>query len=532
MGAMRWTLLIFLLVLVMVIGCVPKGTGDDDDDEDDDDDDEAPESGVGSYTVSLNMVPTPIGKGTEISVRTLFGPDGKSVEAESILLSDWIEGLEPFAPDAEKFTYEFVNRIEQSTGETGKTSLPGFGDLSDTAFYENDEGLCIGRLSEGASSFSICEMEDGSVVTHPIDSEFDYKSISWINERTGEQIDHLGQTVALKSTVTVGTGVITAGSYLKTFVQTGGHGAKVFGDMSATEDEFGYDGSLLSEIYTFEGDEIFIEVQITSHDGMIELVPVSGFHLAVLSLGNPVDDPEPLSVADLEADPGRWAGALVSLSDLEMVDVDPGDPTTDWPVYGEKSKDIRVRETGGGTKIGLPVYEGTGIPGSIAPEEPFDVAGVVHFEGGSLSVYPRKIEDINPTDQSLEGYVQVSVIGEEKTSAVNLSTLPAGLQVLELGGDPVSVVSIASVVRAVAITRNPKKFIYKHVAFDGLEAESVVSFDEMKAGVLFQDAQETVDEPDPMVTSHFWKGMNLSETYFLRGVTEVRASRNIEETID
>ena len=526
---MSFLIFTVFLLLLFAFSCAEKKTGDDDpgdEEEADDDDDDIPESGVGSYSVYLNMVPVQIGLNTTIENRAVFDESGKSFETQTILLSDVISAQEPFVADANKFKYELINFIDQSTNQT-KSSLPGFESLSKAAFYEGegDLGLCVGWIESGNESNSLCMMDQGTIVTHPIESEFDeLQTISWINERDGDQPAHLGQTIAAFGTVTVGSGVIVSGSYLKMFASKDGYGVKIFADMSATEKDDGYAGQLMSEIHTFEGDEVFIKGRITVHEGMIEFVPSSGYHLAVLSRNNPVDASVDKTISELLDDPYRWAGALVRVNDLNFVDVDPGDSTTDWPEYGTKSKDIRVKHTSGGAKIGLPVYEGTGIPGSFKPESGFNAVGLFNISGTGYQLFPRKIEDINPSESTLSGIVRVSVNAEEAMTPVNLALLPACDHPISKGSNPVPVVSIASVIRASGITWDYKRVEYKIIASDGRKPFDPIIFDESKSGILYQGDPET----KASVNSYFWEGMGLSEIYYLNDVSDVVAFRSFE----
>jgi hypothetical protein len=243
----------------------------------------------------------------------------------------------------------------------------------------------------------------------------------------------------------------------------------------------------------------------------------------VLSTNNPVEAPAAVAIDDLVADLYRWAGALVKVSDVQMVDINPNDPTTDWPAYGSKSKGIMIQQMTGGAKIGLPIYEGTGIPGSLKPDAGFTAIGAFHLDGTIFEMYPRKIEDINPTEQRLAGQVRVSLVGESLSTLVDLANVPAGMERLNEGDDPVAVVSLAEVTRLSGIVRNWKKLTYKPVAYDDRKPFETVTFDQNKSGVLYQGAPDSPDQPDPLVDSFYWKGMNLSEIYYLVGVTQVQA---------
>lgn len=517
-----------LIAACFSFSCAEKKTGSDDNDSaETDDDDSVPTQGVGSYTVKLNMVPVLLGKNGEIKSHKIIDIAGNSFDVDGILLSEVIANLEPFADDADDFIYEFINYFDESTNSQ-KTSMPAFDDLSKAVFYEGEEeeGLCVGWSEAGFEQFSICQMGEGTIVTHPIDDAFDFKTLEWVNQRTGENPDHLGDIVLIKATVYLASGTTVSGSYLKTYVQQDGYGLKIFADMSAGIEDQGYDGALFSDIYTFEGDEVFVKGRITAHDNMIEFVPLSGYHLAVLSQNNSTATPLKITIDELIDAPYRYAGALVFLEDLIFTDIDPGDPATDWPEYGLKSKEIRVKHSSGSPKIGLPIYEGTGIPGSIKPEDGFDAIGAFNLDSQGYSIYPRKIEDINPVEEKLSGTVKVTIYGENKTAAVNLATLPACNVVLEHGSPQTLVVSIASVIRASGITRNPKLLEYKPVAYDGRKPFDTIIFTEAKSGVLYRNSSKG-ENKESGVNSFFWEGMNLSDIYYLNGVSDVFCYRDI-----
>jgi len=518
-------LIIIMIMLILSFSCAEKKTGDSGDDDDHDD---SLTDGVGAYSVKLNMVPVLLGEHVRAEAYSVMDSSGNTFEVQGIAVADMILELAPFSDDAGKFTYEFVNYFDQS-GSDSKGTFTDFDELSKTIFYEGEEelGLCVGRLETGYEDQTLCNMENGAIVTHPKEDAFDIKTLDWVNERTGEVPDHLGEIVTVRATVHVPSGAVVSGSYLKTFLQEKGAGVKIFADMSATEENDGYDGALFTEINTFEGDEIFVKGRISAHENMIEFIPVSGYHMAVLSRTNPTENPKEISIDDLIQSPFKYAGALVLLKELIFADVDPGDPATDWPEYGFKSKEIRVKHLSGSPKIGLPIYEGTGIPGSIKPEDGFDAVGAFNIDGETYNIYPRKIEDINPVTETLTGAIRVTLYGENKTIPVNLATLQSSEVVMEAGADPVVAVSLASVIRAAGITRDPKLLEYKPVAGDGRKPFETIIFDQGKSGILYIGASKTGTK-ESQINSHFWEGMELSDIYYLKGVSDIFCYREIK----
>jgi len=518
--------ILFLLVLAcaaLALSCAPKESGDDDDDDD------STGGDLTSYIVYINMVPVSF---QEIPTAELAVIDesGDPITVNGAVVAEVIGDLEEFAGDAAKFTYDFVNASDEILSDSvGVENLPTFEELQDAVFYECTGGgdLCIGWTQE-KEGYHFSGMDGGSLVTMPIDGAFEFVELSAINERDGDQPSLLGETVCARAVVTVGTQVIVDGSYVKTFIQEGDFGVKIFADVGANREDDGYDGSLMSEISTFEGDELFIKGRVTVHNNMIEFVPVSGYHVARLSINNQVPEPRAATLAELVDSPYDYAGSLVRVDDLEIVDVDPDNAQSDWPDYGYKSKEITIRHTGGGVKANLRIYERTGIPGSNKPDPCFDLIGASFVDGSQVGLFARKIEDVNPTDQTLQGMVRVFIFGEDREEPVNLAHLPACLYDTGATDQAGPVVSLASVIRAAGVTRNPKGLEFKPVAYDGRKPFETVSFDEMKCGLLYQDSPSSEEQPDPMVSTHFWEGMELSDIYFLRGISWVESIREIE----
>ncbi len=513
------------LTLVLSFGCAKKKSGDGDDDDDDTAGDDDIQSGVGSYSVHLNMVSVTLGSFTEPSPQSFFDADGQNQSGAAIVAKELIDSIEAFAEDADGFRYKFISKMEDSV-----MGPVGYADLSGLVFFEDidSESLCVGWIESGHDDDAFCDMEDGWIITEPVDGAFDVKSLEWINRRTGDQPDHLGETVAVQAVAGVGANTIVSGDYLKTYLTQNGYGLKVFAEAGATQQNQGYDGSLIAEIETFIGDEVFVLGRVTVHDGMIEFVPKSAYHIAVLSTNNAVDEPAHLTTDELIDAKYRYAGALVRLNNLKIVDVDSDDPTTDWPEYGTKSKDITVRQTDGGPKINFPVYENTGLPGSEKPADGFDAVGAAEVDGDLVMVFPRRVEDINPSDLALSGQVRVTVIGEDLSALVDLSELATGLQPLGDDDALAPVVSLAEVAHAAGLTRNPKLMEFKPVAYDDRQPFETATFNDMKSGVLYQGIPENEDEPDPMVNSYFWPQIGLSDIFYLRGINRIHAYRAVD----
>lgn len=521
-----WLFAALFAALMLAFGCAEKSTGDDDDDaSDDDDDNDTAAGGLGDFDVNLNMVTVNLGSAVTPAAMTVYNGEKAALEVEAVVVSDLLAALEPFAADAGKFNYEFIDQYEQNTSD-----LIAYDDLAQAAFYQDPESgaLCLGWLTESLAERTLCGMESGWIVTHPVSGAFTLTSLAALNARTGETPDLLGDMVAIQATVVAGSNTVVSGSYLKTYAQQGGWGVKVFADSAATEESQGYNGALTTGIETFAGDEIFVLGRVTLHGDMIELVPKSGYHVAVLSILNDVPAPTKMTIDGLLADPYRYTGVLLKLEDLAIVDVDPEDPTTDWPDYGTKSKEINIRHTSGGGKMMLPVYENTGLPGSDKPADGFDAVGVFEVDSGVGLLYPRRVEDINPTEQTLNGTMRVTVVGEDAAEAVSLAGLQAGLQPLGEDGALVPVVSLAEVAHAAGLARNPKTLEFKIVAYDDRQPFETIIYDDMKSGVFYQGTPETAEEPDPLVNSYFWEQMGLSEIYYLRGVNRVFAYRAVE----
>ena len=517
--------LIFALcfALATCFGCADKSSGGGDDD-DTTDDDEPPESGVGSYGIHLNMVATLIGQTVTPEGRQVYDAAGDALTVATILVSDYLDAIEPFADDAAGFEYALLTLFEDEQLEPITHS-----DLTGVAFYEDPDvaTLCLGWLEEGHGGQSLCGLEDGWIITHPVAGAFDVKTIQYVNERSGETPDHLSEVVAVRAVANTGTNTVVSGSYLKTYLQQDGWGVKVFADAGATETNQGYDGLLVADIEMFIGDEVFVLGRITLHDGMIELVPKSGYHVAVLSIGNAIEAPVTATLDELIAERFRYSGVLMRVNDVAIVDVNPDIPTTDWPEYGTKSKEITIRHTAGGAKVILPVYENTGLPGSTKPADGFDVVGPFEVSGAANQLFPRRVEDINPSGERLAGQIRVVINGEDISAVVDLADLETGLQPLGEDDALVPVVSLAEIVRVASLTRNPRQMTFKPVAYDDRQPFDTAVWEELKSGVVYQGSPTAAEQPDPMLNSYFWPQMGLSDIYYLNGVTTVACFRSV-----
>jgi len=516
---------LFIAIFALIVSCAPKKHGEGDDDTGGGDN-------VQSYSFYLNMVSTSL-KDFSPKKYTVYDADGKAIEVQGIAVYDVISSLKEFKNDANKFTYDFINYYEESLSDNlGKGGLPTLSELKKAIFYEckDVDDLCVG-WTEYKPKYHMTNMDSGYILTIPLDGAFELKSLEYLNEWDGDNPKHLGETIWVEGIVTVGTQVIVDGSYLKTFIQQGGYGAKIFADMNATQDNQGYDGQKMKDILTFEGDSLLVKGRVTVHEGIIEFVPESGYHVIKLSINNPVPSPVALTIDDLINANKRYLSVLVRLDDLEMVDVDPDNPATDWPNYGKKSKEITIRHTSGSPKINLRIYERTGIPGSTKPDTGFNLVGVPFVEvtkGALYGIYPRKIEDVNPTNEKLDGTITVYINGKDKSKQIDLANLQACSYKIDSGSEAGPVVSMASVIQASGITRDPKRLKYKHISYDDRKPFDTLTLDQMKSGILYQDTPQSEEEPDPMVSSHFWEGMNLSDIYYLRGVVKIEGFREIK----
>jgi hypothetical protein len=469
--------------------------------------------------MDLNTLPT--------AQYTIRDEDGTSRPIRGVRVSDWLGTVPGVAP--EDYRYDFIDNAGKRVldclgGDTGL--LPTAADLAHAYFYDDSgdgNGLQILWDEEKNSCFYVDDMDGGSLPAYPGEALSALKKeLSYVMEMDGDVPVHLGETVYVEGTATVGTDVIVSGRYLKFHIQDDTAGIYIFADTQATEAVDGYDGSTFLGVNLFEGNRVFLQGTIGEHDGMVEFHPVSGYVISVTGYGLPLPAPQGFdSVDDLFGSGTTYVGSLVRVNQVQLI-------AGDWPPYGQKVKGLELQGPGDVNVLYSDIYQGSGIPGSLPPpEDGFDMVGLLHRQVAdgvtSYLLYPRGLYDLDTLsapqlsgtvalhlkDQAEADWVHVD-LGSLAQCAYDVGLGAAGKLSAAASARPI--VSLASLIVPQAVL-DPKKWEYKIKARDGQQPFEALSFEQLKSGLLYAG--------DVGVNSHFYEGMGLSPIYYLNDVAEV-----------
>ncbi|MFN8644730.1 MAG: hypothetical protein U0802_24850 [Candidatus Binatia bacterium] len=182
---------------------------------------------------------------------------------------------------------------------------------------------------------------------------------------------HLGERITTEGVVTVDAATF-ANSKLKVFVQDGGAGIMVYHQTSAAVDAF-QKGQRLRVTGTIgQFDPTAGADNRTQGTVLVDLTHGSW---TIVSDGNPLPDPVPVTLADIAADGVARVGTLVHLTGLRKV-------SGSWPLVGDRSTQVVVRDASGGPDTALRLQRLTITPALTAQlatigDGPFDVTVVV-----------------------------------------------------------------------------------------------------------------------------------------------------------
>jgi hypothetical protein len=208
---------------------------------------------------------------------------------------------------------------------------------------------------------------------------------------------HLGEVVTTEGLVTVSAGVF-ANNKLKVFAEDGGDGIMVYHQSAADVDAFQ------------EGDRLRVTGTILQADPTSDSNPATGTVIVdltsgswqVLSAGNPLPTPAPVTLDELGAHGDAYTGALVRVTGVHKV-------SGDWPVLGSKSTQVELGDDTGSTQIVLRLQRNTITEETVAELAAvgggvFDLAGIVVQDDGTedgklldgYEIWIRGADDIEP----------------------------------------------------------------------------------------------------------------------------------------
>jgi hypothetical protein len=209
---------------------------------------------------------------------------------------------------------------------------------------------------------------------------------------------HLGETLTVEGVVTVAAGVL-ANNKLRVFMQDGADGILVFHQSAGDVDAFQ------------AGDQLRARGVIRQHDptgGDVPLlgtvmVDLTGGSWSLLSQGNPLPAPAPISLAELAANGNPYVGSLVRVEDVRKLEEDA------WPLLGSKTKEVRITDDNGVTLLPLRFQRNTITQDMVDKlaaigNDVFAVVGIAvqddDTDDGKLfdgfQIWVRGADDINP----------------------------------------------------------------------------------------------------------------------------------------
>lgn len=189
---------------------------------------------------------------------------------------------------------------------------------------------------------------------------------------------HLGQPITTEGVVTVAAGLF-ANNKLKVFIQDGNAGIMVYHQSSAGVDAF-QPGQLLRVT------GVIIQQDPTSDNNPATgtvAVDISSGSWTVLSDGNPLPDPQPVTLATLNAAGTIYTGTLVRVTGVRKV-------SGNWPAVGSKSAQVNISDDGGNTVMVLRLQRFTITQELVQAltaigDGPFTLSGIVVQEDATGS---------------------------------------------------------------------------------------------------------------------------------------------------
>ncbi|HSP97883.1 MAG TPA: hypothetical protein VL049_11645 [Candidatus Dormibacteraeota bacterium] len=208
---------------------------------------------------------------------------------------------------------------------------------------------------------------------------------------------HLGERITTEGVVTVDAATF-ANSKLKVFIQEGGVGLLVYHQTSANVDAFAIGQRL--RVTGVVGQFDPTGGADNRGEGTV-LVDLTNGSWTVLSNGNPVPDPVPLTLAQLAADGIARVGTLVRISGLRKVG-------GDWPKVGDRSTQVTVGDASGGPHLPMRFQRLTITPALASKlatigDGAFDATVIVVQDDPNpddglhegFELWPRGAEDLN-----------------------------------------------------------------------------------------------------------------------------------------
>jgi Secretion system C-terminal sorting domain len=133
------------------------------------------------------------------------------------------------------------------------------------------------------------------------------------------------------------------------------------------------------------GDSVEVTGTVAQFNGMTEIIPLDATSWDSISSGNPVPDPEVITLAVYKANPEMYEGTLVGFIGLTKV-------SGNWPASGSSAN---LSLTDGVDTVVFRIDSDTDIDGQTEPAWPMDVIGIgAQFDNstpydGGYQIFPR-----------------------------------------------------------------------------------------------------------------------------------------------
>ena len=158
---------------------------------------------------------------------------------------------------------------------------------------------------------------------------------------------HLGETVTTEGVLTVSAGIF-ANNKLKVFAQDGDAGIMVYHQSAADVDAF-HTGQRLRATGVIRQEDPTSDANPAN--GTV-LIDISLGAVLVVSDGNPLPDPQAVTLATLNAQGDAYTGSLVRVVGVRKA-------SGNWPTVGSKSTQVEISDDGGTSTVVLRLQRNT-----------------------------------------------------------------------------------------------------------------------------------------------------------------------------
>jgi hypothetical protein len=287
---------------------------------------------------------------------------------------------------------ELVRGVGIALGSSGLDACPAFDTSADDAVSIAELIAAVDAALTGCPS--VTPTPTATPSPSPPDGSLTVAE-AVARDATGVAV-HLGQRITTAGVVTVDAATF-ANSKLKVFVQDGGAGIMVYHQTSAAVDAFAAGQRLRVTGVVGQFDPT---AGADNRGQGTVLVDITHGSWMVLSDGNPLPEPVPVTLADIAADGIARVGTLVRLGGLHKV-------SGEWPTVGDRTTQVLVGDASGGPNTPLRLQRLTITPDLVGEltaigDGPFDATAIVvqddpdtgDGQRDGFELWPRGADDI------------------------------------------------------------------------------------------------------------------------------------------